>query len=371
MKLKLSLAVISCLFASNLSADVSEDLKSAFTDGTVNGSLILYGQMQNNNGDNKDSGFSMGSVDLGYETGDFNGFKATVGFRSSNRLSEKEDGDFDAAIDGIDDGYTQVTALMHTANISYANEYFTAIMGRQEVELEWLTDYNEAYMVAVTAVPDTTIVIGHSDRKTVADLDVPLESYKDIGEHGANVLDVKYEGIDGLVLNAYGYNAKDMADWYGAKVDYDADMFGVTAQYVKTSEDDDGVDNGAIANAEIRGNYSGLSLNLGYVTTDEDGGIGSMDIAGDSINPFEDGNQIYEKDADTVYATIGYEIDKLAVIGLYGQTEYGDDEEDELNILAEYGFNDELTISALYVGVTAEDEDDDYNTIKLLANYTF
>ncbi len=371
MRLQLSLAVLGCLVASSLSADGAEDLKSAFVNGTANGGLIFYGQMQNNSGESRDSGFNMGSVELGYETGSFKGFKGTVGFRSSHKLSEEEDGDFDAAIDGIDDGYTQVSALMHTANISYINEYFTAKIGRQEIELEWLTDYNEAYVAAITAVPDTIIVVGHSDRKTVADLDAPLEGYEDIGEHGANVLDVKYEGIDGLVLNAYGYNAKDIADWYGARVDYDADMFGITAQYAETSEDEDDADDGAIANAEIRGSYSGFSLNLGYIMTDEDGGIGSMDAAGDSINPLEDGNQVYEVDADTVYASIGYEMDNLAVSGMYGQTDYGDDEEDELNIFAQYGINDELIVSALYVDVSAQDGDDDYNSIKFLANYEF
>ncbi|MBL0687321.1 MAG: Opr family porin [Sulfurospirillum sp.] len=371
MRLKLSLAVISCLVVSNLSADASENLKSAFTDGAVNGGLILHNQTQNNSGENKDSGFSMGSIELGYETGDFNGFKAVVGFRSSHRLSEKEDGDFNAGIDGVDDGYTQVSALMHTANISYVNEYFTATAGRQELELEWLTDYNEAYILGITAVPDTTIVIGHSDRKTVADLDAPLEDYEDTGKHGASVIDIKYEGVDGLVLNAYGYNAKDIADWYGAKVDYDNDMSGITAQYAVTSEDGNSADDGSIVNAEIRGKHSGISLNLGYITTDKDGGIGSMDTAGDSINPLEDGNQVYEKDADTVYTAIGYELDRLVLSGMYGQTKYGSNEEDELNILAEYGFNDEFTISALYVEVTAEDGDDDYNAIKFLANYTF
>ncbi len=363
MKLRFSLAVIGCLVASSLSADVSTDIKNTFAEGSVSGDIVLYGEQQNNSGANKNAGFTMGSVGLGYQTGDFHGFKAAAGFRANHDFTEVEDGDYGTG--------NYPTALMHTANISYANDYFSLTLGRQEVDLEWMGDFHEALVGVITSIPDTTIVLGHSQRKATADFDAVLESFEDLGEHGANVLDVKYEGVKGLVLNGYYYNVKDIADFYGAKVDYDTDMFGVTAHYANSSEKVTGTDDGSIIHTELRGNFSGVGLNLGYITTDKDGAIGSMETAGDNINPLEDGNQVYATDADTIYLGVGYELDKLALNAMYGRTKYSSDKENEINVAAEYGVTDEFVLGAIFVNVDAQNGDDDYNKFTFTANYTF
>jgi len=362
MNKKLSLAVVGCLFASTLSAS---DIKSVFSDGVVSGDVTLYGEQQNNSGANKDAGFSMGSVGLGYETTDFHGFKAAVGFRANHKFTEVEDGDYE------DGNPNYPTALMHTANISYANDYFSLTLGRQEIDLEWMSDFHEAYVGVITALPDTTIVVGHSDRVATADFDAVLEPFADLGEHGVNVVDVKYEGIKGLALNGYFYNIKDIADFYGAKVDFDTEMFGVTAHYASSNEKAVGTDDGAIAHAEVRGNFGGFGLNLGYISTDKDGAIGSMETAGENINPLEDGNQVYEADADTVYLGVGYELDKLALNAMYGRTKYSSDKENEINVIAEYGITDEFVVGAIFVNVDAKDSDEDYNKFTFTANYAF
>lgn len=373
MKLSFSLVALSCLLASSLSADVSTDLKEAFANGKISGDIVLYGEQQNNSGSNPDAGFTMGSVGLGYETADFNGFKAALGFRGNHEFSEVEDNDYDNA--------DQPSAILHTANISYANKYVTLTLGRQEMDLEWMGDFHEAYVGVITAIPDTTITIAHSDRVAVADADGALEKFHEFSsDNGINVFDVKYEGIEGLALNAYYYNAQDVVDWYGAKVDYDKDMFGGTLHYTTSNEDVANAEDGSILAAEVRGNFSSVALTLGYITTDKDGGIGgmnqnnydgSMATAGDNINPFEDGNQVYQADADTYYFSVGYEIKSLTLSALYGSTDYGSDSEDELNIAAEYGITDELSVGAVFVNVNAENSDDDYNRFSFTASYAF
>ena len=45
-----------------------------------------------------------------------------------------------------------------------------------------------------------------------------------------------------------------------------------------------------------------------------------MDVAGDNINLFEDGNQVYSADARTVYGSLGYTIADIELVALYGQT---------------------------------------------------
>lgn len=376
---KISLAVASLLFASNLAAENSFD--SAVKGGTVSGDVTLYGERQNNSGDNKDSGFTMGSINLEYETGDFHGFKGAVGFRGNHDFSEVEDGDFEGEANSTD-------AILHTANISFTNQYFGLTFGRQAIDLEWMGDYHEAAVLAFTAIPDTTIVAGYSNRIAVADEDAVLEKFDDLG-NGAFVLDAKYEGFKNFVLNPYYYNidkdsdTNDTADasWYGLKANFDNDLFGITLHGAKSSEDESGVEDGQILQAEGRLNIAGFGLSAGYIKTDSKGGIGSMDSAGDNINPFDaiaggDGNQVYGTDAKTTYISATYDLSGVGLTAVYGQTKYDEDldngkKEKEFDLGAEYAITEALSVSALYINVNADESDDDYDKFALTLQYTF
>ncbi len=365
---KISLIAASLILTSNLvAADNSFD--NAIKAGTVSGDVTLYGETQSNSGSNKDSGFTMGSINLGYETGDFYGFKAAVGARANHDFSEEENGDYDG---GNDD----TKALFHTANISYTNEYFGLTVGRQEVDLEWMGDFHEAVVLGITAIPDTTVVLGYSNRSAVADADAVLEKFtKFNNDDGAYVLDVKYEGIKGLVLNPYYYDADNIASWYGLKADYDNDMFGITAHAAKSNEDGNAED-GQILHLEGRTNISGLDLTVGYVSTDNDAGTASITTLGDNINPWDritggDGNHVYDADADTAFIHFGYDLNGVELAALYGQTDYSSDKEKELNLSANYGITDHFSVGALFIDVDAQDSDDDYNKFALTLEYSF
>lgn len=358
MKL-LHLTAASLLLSSSILAN--DTINSSIKNGTVSGDVTLYGEKQNNS-NSTDSGFTSGSIGLGYETADFNGFKASVGFRGNHDFSEVENNDYDGGED--------VKSLLHTANISYSNDIANLTIGRQEIDLEWMGDFHEAAVLGVTAVPNTTITLGYTKRIAVADADAVLESYSKVNnDDGAYVLDVKYEGIKGLVLNPYYYNANDVASWYGLKTDYDTDTFGVTAHIAKTSEDTTSND-GEIIHLEARANISNIGLNIGYITTDKDAGIGSMDAVGDNINPLEDGNQVYVADADTTYLGLNVELAGIELASIYGQTKYAQDKEKELNITADYGITDSLSTGLLFVDVNGENSDD-YNKITATLEYSF
>ena len=359
---KISLIAASLLLASNLAAD--NDLNKAIAGGTVSGDVTLYGEKSSVDG-GADSGFTSGSIGLGYETGDFNGFKAAVGFRGNHDFSEEEDGDF---------GDEEIKSIFHTANISYTNDYFGLTVGRQEIGLEWLGDYHEAVVAGITAIPDTTIVVGFTQRMGVADTDAELEKFDKVnGDNGVYVVDAKYEGIEGLLVNPYYYNADDIASWYGIKADYDTDMFGVTGHFASSTEDTAGTDDGEILHFEARGNISGLNLAGGYITTDKDGGVGSMDALDDNISPLEEGNQAYSADADTFYLALGYEVSGIELGAIYAETKFGDFKEKELNLTVDYGITDNLTAGLLYFDVNADEDngDSDYDKIALTLEYSF
>ena len=374
---KISLIASSLLIASGLSANSFDE---AFKAGTASGDITVYGERQNNSGGNKDSGFSNGSINLEYETGDYNGFKLAVGARANHDFSEVENGDYSNGED--------TKSVFHTLNISYENEFGSFTIGRQEIDLEWLGDYHEAAVLGVTAIPDTTVVLGLTKRVAVADSDGPLVNFTDFGITGdskeidyAAVLDLKYEGIEGLIVNPYFYDADNLAKWYGAKIDYDNDIYGVTVHGATSNEDVRGIEDGQIIHLEGRLNLAGFGFNLGYVSTDNKGGAGSMVALGDNINPFDtlrggDGNQVYTIDADTTYLNVSKEVYGIELGALYGQTKYDNGaisglKEKEFDLTVDYGITDNLSVGALYVNVDAANSNNDYDKVSLILEYSF
>jgi hypothetical protein len=264
--------------------------------------------------------------------------------------------------------------LLHTFNISYTNKYAELILGRQEINLDWSSDFHEAYMVNLKPIENTMITIGYSDKVATADNDAVLEAFADTnGDNGVYFFNAQYEGIENIVLNGYYYYADELAKWYGAKISYDTDMWGATAHYATSDVDVSGEEDGSFGNLEVRANISGLGLAAGYMFTDKDEGLGYMDTLGDNINPFEDGNQVFGTDARTYYISGNYSFDKFDFNAIYGQSKYEKDDkkESEINFSIDYSITDAFTVGALLVSVDADNSDDDYNRLSFTGSYAF
>ena len=356
---KVSLVACGLLLSSSF-AFGANTIDSAFKEGKVSGSLSAYGVTQDNKtGD--DSGFTSGAISLAFETAAINGFSAKAGFIGVHEFGEENNGDADDIAS---------KALMTEAYAQYSNDVVTAMIGRQAIDLEWMGDFHEAAVVAVTAVPDTTIVLGYTQKIAVAGVDEISEKFEKVnGNKGAYVLDVKYAGLEGIEFNPYAYSAPDLADWYGLKATFTADMFGVVAHYAASSEDTQ--DDGSIGHLELNGNIENLSAAVGYIKTDKDVGAGNIAEYGDNISPFEDGNYVYDADASTIYGSLGYTLAGVELGALYGQTEYADDKEKELNLTVGYSFTESLAASVLYADIDANSSSDDYNKVLANVEYTF
>ncbi|WP_121627436.1 Opr family porin [Poseidonibacter antarcticus] len=365
MKKQLSLITSGLILSSSL-AFGANSFEEALKSGTVNGSLEMYGIKTDNKGGNKDTGFISGTVGLSYETDSFKGFSAKVGFIGAHVFDDKNDGAEE--VEG--------KALMNVANIKYETEGFLIKAGRQNVNLEWMTDYHEAVIAEITSIPNTSILLGYSDKIALADADELSETFEEVnGSKGIYVADVIYQGISDLDLNPYYYTAPDMGDLYGMKVAYYFDDVELSAQYAKSKEDTaSGYKDGSIAHVNIDTSLMGVNLSAGYVKTDKDGTgsiISELEL-GDNISPFEDGNYIYDEDARTVYGSASYSIDDIAFGALYGETKYADEKEKELNLSAEIEIvEDVIELEALFVKVDAQNSDDDYNKFILEVEYSF
>ena len=359
----LSAFAATMLFTTSAIAD-SSSIEEAISKAKVNGDITLYGESIDKSGGNADAGMSMTSLGLSFETDSYNGFKAAVSFRTNHKINEKESGDYS-------DG-SEPKSLLSVANISYENSDVSLIAGRQEIDLEWLGDFNEAALGTIKFIPNTTITAAHVNRQAVADTDAALTKMTKVnGSKGVSVFDISYSGIENLSINPYYYRASSLANWGGIKLGYSTDMFSLSAHTAKSDEKAAGTADGSISHFEIGGEASGVGLSVGYITTDNDG-IGSMSAAGENVNPLEDGNQVYVTNADTTYFSATYELNVISLGAMYGTTDYAaNSEEKELNLMAGYSYNDNLSISAVYVDVDAQSASDDYDKITLTLAYTF
>jgi hypothetical protein len=349
-----TISLVACgLLLSTSMAFGADSIDGAFKEGKVSGSLMGYSLMT----ENSDT-LSTGTVGLTYETASYMGLSGKVSFFGGH--------EFEGASTSV---FTD-DAIMNEANLTFATDGFSLTAGRQAVDLEWIGDYHEALVAAITAVPDTTIVLGYTDKMAVAAEDEITPYAKVNGTKGIYLADVKYGGISGVELNPYYYSAPDLASFYGLKATYSSDMFGALAHYAASNEDISTTEDGSMLALELSTSLSGVSLAAGYIKTDKDGGIGSMAAVGDNYEPMDDGSAIYEADAKMVYGSIGYEIAGINLGALYSQTKINSDKEKELNLVADYSFSDSLSASLLYVDINSDiNSDTSYGSV--LLTYSF
>lgn len=316
--------------------------------GTVSGEISAYTTGQSE----AEQGYTLGSVSLNYETEVVKGFKGSLGFISNSELDEQTEGSY---------GENESSAVMTTANVSYDTDAFTVIVGKQAIDLEWISDYHEAVVGVLKVVPNLTLIAGHTSKINTSANDEALVDWAQInGKEGASVVDASYAIGEVATVGAYYMTSKDLFDAYGAKVEASVADLGITAKYAATSEGDLGAaDDGNIMALDLSYSMEPMSFGLGYIQTDKDGGTGSISALGDNINPLDTGNQVYGTDASTLYASVGATVAGFELGALYGTTEYGDYTESELNLSASWECKllKNLNLSALYVDIAADGDD--------------
>lgn len=360
---KLSLFTSILLVNSAITFASADTLKEAISTGTTSGDVSIY--HENTNMDTgADSGFTSAGVSLSHTTKSFNGFSAKIGFVAASDIDEKNDNDSSALADN---------SILSKANITYSTDSFSITAGRQAIDLEWMGDYHEGIVASTTIIPNTTLVVGYTDKTAVAGVDEISSEFSDVnGTKGAYVIDAKYSGLENIELNPYYYTASDVADFYGLKATYTSDLFNLTSQYAASKEDVSTKKDGSIIHVDLGTEISGISLNAGYIKTDKDGAIGSMDSFGDNINPFDDGTNVYGTDAKTFYGSASYTISNATLSLLYGTTDYSTNKDtDELNVSLDYAFTQDLSGNVLYVDYDDSTTSNNYDKIYASLTYSF
>ncbi|MDR1977057.1 MAG: Opr family porin [Campylobacteraceae bacterium] len=361
MNIRISLVAASLFVGTALFAD-SANIADALKNGKISGEFGIYAE-QNSTKNSDDGGYGSGSFDLGFTTDALYGFRLDVGSRANHAFWEVDGGEYNS----------DTKAILHTANIGYSNEYFDVVFGRQVIELIWMEDFHEALVGVIKTVPNTDIVIGYSQRRAVADFDRPLEGFARLGDSGAFVADAKWRGISGLVVNPFLYYANDVAAWAGAKVDYDREFatfsLGGTAEY--TQSDEDRGSDGSFLRLEARGVFKDIGAKVGFIQTDKNGGAGNITAAGENLNLFEDGDQVFKADAQTFYIGANGKWRQFTFGGILGNTEYAGGKLREIDITAAYELTNNLNISAAFINGNGNGNSDDYNKVTAGVVYSF
>lgn len=342
-KLTMSLAVASIL-GSTVYASSVED---AFAKGKVTGELSVYTTSANLK-TGTDTGYSLGAISLGYETASVDGFKASVGFMGATELSDKNNGYADGA----------PKSIMNIANVSYASDKYTVIAGKQAIDLEWIEDYHEAVVGVVTAIPNATIILGHTERKTASANDASLTEFSKIGTKGASVIDATYSINETTKVNGYYMDAPELFSAIGGKVSTEVAGLGITGKYAQSNEDTsntttNGVD-GKIMALDLTYKVGEIGLNGGYIITDKVGAIGSLAALGDKISPADTGSAAYGTDAKTMYVGASTSVAGFDLGALYAATNAASDSK-ELNLSVGKELAKNFKAKALYANINSDD----------------
>jgi hypothetical protein len=354
----------------------ADSVEGAFAAGKTTGDISLYTLSTNNSGSTADTGYTTGSVAIKYSTDSYLGLKANMGVRATGLFNEKTSGDYNDANKEI----------VNIANLEYTRGVGTLIVGRQPVDLEWISDYHNA-AVAILDLKPLTLVAGYTESKAVAKPDLVLGKFaKFNGNKGAYTLDATYDIAANAKVNAYYMDAPDLFSAVGGKIG--GSIAGVDAfvKYATTKEDVAGTADGKIYNAQLGYTLAGVNLAAGYVKTDKTGGAGSLPAIGDNICPLDLGSSIYSLvytyNAKTTYGKISTDVAGFTLGAVYASIKHDDytspnetiyvkGTDKELDLTVQKDIAKNLSAKVLYTNISAEVAANDQSYISALLTYKF
>ena len=377
-KIKLSLVAMAAISISTLSSanTLSEALSNGKTTGDV--SVTYESRKQDNEIGTyySDTAYSVGSIGINYETATFNNFSANIGFRVYNVLYEEDEKGAGGKGDASErfyqvDGKNKNTDL-EKAYIAYDLDNVHVKLGRQVISTEWINKTQDALRANATFGGSTLEFIHSRRHGRVTSRDHrPLVEINP-GNGGLYKLDFAQKFNDSVSAKAYYVTASKLKDIQGGKINLKIGDVTTMAHYAATKEDVAGVKDSNILELKASTSFAGYSATLGYVKTDKDAAFNH--IAGETIIPFEEGDQMYLKDAQTTYAMVSKNVSGVSLTGLYGVTKYGAYSKSEFDLWAGYEVAKNLNLNIGYT-ITAEDSDDagttDLNQLNFTLAYKF
>ena len=384
-KISLSLVAMATLSISTvLSANTFSE---ALSNGKVSGEVAATYENRSFDKDNgsyyRDSAYGVGSFALKYETGVWNDLSLTSKFRAYGTIFEDDDsattgtGKGDATGRFYEkDGSTQ-TADLEELFLAYKLENISVKAGRQAISTDWINKTHDALKIDAN-FGNTSIEAIWSERQgRIYSRDYrPMSDIN--GNKGVYKLGLTQKFDESISVTGYGLVMPDVKDIYGVRTNL---TFGDTAlrlHYAMSDDDAASKNDSNIIDLMLSSSIAGFSPYIGYVKVDDDALFpGYNQGSGEIIVPFEEGDYLYERGAETIYVGIGKSFGDLTATLLYGNTEYyaGTQKRDvdETSLWLGYPVMKDLQAT---LGYTLVDEDrnssvSDYDQVNFTLAYSF
>lgn len=364
----ISLSLVAIATLSMSSVLNANTLSQALSNGKVSGDVSVTYESRNQDKEigtyYKDTEYSVGSIGINYKTADFNNFGANIGVRAYKTVFEDDSnkltgtGYGDASERFYETGKNR-TVDLETAYLSYDLDNLHIKAGRQFLSTEWINKTQDA--ISLYGNLDNTDIefIWTNRHGRVSSRDYrPMTQVNQEGG-GLYKLGLTQNFTDELNIKAYALTAPSLKDIYGGKINYKNSFndinYGVMGHYAATNEDISTTQNSNIMEFTTFATINGFTTTIGYVQIDEDAAFNH--IAGETIIPFEEGDQMFLKDARTTYIMLSKNIADISLTALYGITKYEKNEKAEFNLWAGYELAKNLNLDIGYA-FTNEDKDD-------------
>ena len=391
---KLSLVASLAIGSLSTSALAADSISEAFTNGKFKGSLKSYYFAQTfDNPATKDSSIWANGGSFNYVTDSYKGISLGGTFQTSHVTS-------------IDDESSKTKSSMDAQGSVLSEAYFaynykntTFKGGRQFVSTPLLAGSGsrlikeafEAYLLANTDLPNTTIVAGKVTKyqqRTDFTTTAPFTSanananggpgeFEKIGTDGINTVYIKNTSIPNLTAQFQYADAVDIADLIYVDAKYNFGPMYVAAQYYDTNYDASTTTDSSMYGLKVGTKIADVDLFAGYTSTDDDGdvvrGLGQGAYAQYTATTKTAGANAFNAGTDSWQVGAGYTFGDLKTKLRFSEFDSpvanADLKETTLNL--EYAFNKQLKAQIDYSILDNEADNSDATDLRTRLIYSF
>jgi len=386
-KLNLSLVAIAAL--SLYSSASAQSLEEALVNGKVSGEFAATYETRDFDKDNgayyRDSGYSVGSFALKYETGVWNNLSLTSKFRAYKTIFEEDDesttsyGTGDASERFREKDGSNRSTDIEEMFLTYKVDNFSIKAGRQFISSHWLNKTQDALKIDATFGDTSLEAIWSLRHGRIYSRDYrPMTKFNE--NKGVYQLALTHKFNENISVTAYDAIYPDVRDIMGGKVNLKLDSTSIGAHYAVNNEDDNSVEESSYLHLTASTLIAGFSPYAGYVKVDDDASFPgyAAENSGETNVPFEEGDYFYSKGAETIYLGVSKSFGDLSTTLLYGMTEYLDGSNkkldmDETTLWLDYPITKNLKANLGYTIVNETDvaKHGDYNQLNFTMTYSF
>ncbi len=384
----LKLSMVAALTIGGCTIASADSLAQTLKDGKVSGEFTATYETRNFDKENgayyQDTGYSVGSFALKYETGVWNNLSLTSKFRAYTTLFEDDSnsttshGRGDASERFYQDGKNRDVDAEELFVTYTPNSNITVKAGRQFISTDWINKTQDAVRIDAKYGNTAIEAIWSARQGRIYSRDYrPMSDIN--GNKGVYKLGLTQTFTENISATAYGLMVPDVRDIYGGKTNFKFNDTALRAHYAVSSDDKDSTLDSTLIDVKVSTKIAGFAPYAGYIKVDDDAafpGYGASN-SGEIIVPFEEGDYVYSKGAETYYLGVSKSFGDLSSTLLYGNTEYisGSDklELNETTLWLGYALTSDLKAN---LGYTLVDEDEksatsDYDQLNATLTYSF